>query len=153
ELRHAWENTIQASRAVEGQPTEQTLACATGATSEMEGPFLAHAVVQGVAHGIGNATGLDYLNDSEEEAWENVIKEAEKELMGIFREIVGNPFRPQLLDSTWLNPTVLSLAQAAYDNRNLPSGTLNNGRLAVLADALEDAGASGAILEHLRSDG
>jgi hypothetical protein len=48
---------------------------------------------------------------------------------------------------------VLSLAQAAYEERNLPSGTLDNARLAVLADALEDAGASGAILEHLRSEG
>lgn len=42
----------------------------------------------------------------------------------------------------WLTPAVLSLAQAAYDTRQ-PDGTLNPLRLAVLADALEDAGCEG----------
>jgi hypothetical protein len=71
----------------------------------------------------------------------------------LFRDIIGNPFRSILLDPSWLTPTVLSLAQTAYGNRNLPAGTLDNQRLAVLTDALEDAGATGAILEHLRSEG
>jgi hypothetical protein len=71
----------------------------------------------------------------------------------IVLDIFGNPFRPVILDSSWLTPTVLSLAQSAYDNRQLPSGTLDNDCLAVLADALEEAGAGGAILEHLRSEG
>jgi hypothetical protein len=48
----------------------------------------------------------------------------------------------------------VSLAQAAYDERNLPSGHLDNARLAVLSDALEEAGCTDAdILSHLRSPG
>jgi hypothetical protein len=49
---------------------------------------------------------------------------------------------------------LLSLAQAAYDERTVPAGTLDPARLAVLADALEDAGCDNAdILSHLRGTG
>jgi hypothetical protein len=49
---------------------------------------------------------------------------------------------------------VVALAQAAYDNRTLPAGTLDPVRFAVLADALEDAGCDNAdILNHLRGPG
>jgi hypothetical protein len=45
----------------------------------------------------------------------------------------------------------MALTTAAYDNRILPAGTLDPDRLAVLADALEDAGCdNGDILAHLR---
>jgi len=70
------------------------------------------------------------------------------------KDVVGNPFRPVTIDPAWLNPTVHFLAQSAYDNRNLPSGTLDPARLAVLADALEDAGCTDALLlDHLRGEG
>src|SRR5262249_51257501 len=73
---------------------------------------------------------------------------------GVIRDLLGNPFRPVNLMSVWLTPTVVSLAEAAYDERVLPSGELDQQRLAVLADALEEAGCtSGEILEHLRSPG
>jgi len=56
-----------------------------------------------------------------------------------------------LIDPSWITPTVLSLAQAAYNERIMPAGTLNNDHLAVLADALEDAGCDNAdILTHCR---
>ncbi len=72
----------------------------------------------------------------------------------LLRDLFPCFFCPTLVDPIWLTPTVLSLAQAAYDNRNLPSGTLDNARLAVLADALEDAGCTETtLLEHLRSSG
>jgi hypothetical protein len=48
---------------------------------------------------------------------------------------------------------VLSLAEAAYQERLLPSGELDPQRLAVLADALEEAGAEGDLLAHLRGPG
>jgi hypothetical protein len=49
---------------------------------------------------------------------------------------------------------VARLAQAAYDERHMPEGTLDTSRLAVLADALEEAGCSVAdILNHLRGPG
>ena len=46
------------------------------------------------------------------------------------------------------------LARAAYQERILPAGRLESSRLAVLADALEDAGGTDAgLLAHLRSPG
>jgi hypothetical protein len=70
----------------------------------------------------------------------------------LLRDIFGNPFRPLVVDRAWLPPTVVALAQAAYDEL-LPSGELDRDRLLILADALEEAGATGEILDHLRSAG
>jgi hypothetical protein len=49
---------------------------------------------------------------------------------------------------------VAGLANTAYEERVLPAGTLDPDRLAVLADALEDAGCTDTeVLEHLRGPG
>ncbi len=75
----------------------------------------------------------------------------------LVRESFRNPFRPVVLDSAW--PTchdgiVPRLAQASYEHRTLPAGTLDNARLAVLADTLEEAGCDNTdILDHCRSGG
>jgi hypothetical protein len=65
-----------------------------------------------------------------------------------------NPFRPAAVVPTWLswnNGLVTRLAQAAYDEPLVPAGTLAPARLAVLADALEEAGANDQdVLQHLR---
>jgi hypothetical protein len=78
-------------------------------------------------------------------------------LVALLRDLFGNPFRPVSVDPAWLawqGGTVARLAQAAYDERDLPSGRLDPARLAVLADALEEAGCSDpALLGHLRSGG
>jgi hypothetical protein len=72
----------------------------------------------------------------------------------LLRDIFGNPFRPVSFNPAWRTPTVVALATAAHDNRILPAGTLDTDRLAVLADALEDAGCDNAeILDHCRGDG
>jgi hypothetical protein len=71
----------------------------------------------------------------------------------LWRDIFGNPFCPVALDPAWLTGEVLALAEAAYQERLLPSGQLDPARLAVLADALEEAGAGGELLTHLRSAG
>jgi hypothetical protein len=75
----------------------------------------------------------------------------------LLQDIVGNPIHPATLDPailTWNDATVARLAQAAYEERHMPAGTLDNGRLAVLADALEEAGCTDAdILGHLRGPG
>jgi hypothetical protein len=69
--------------------------------------------------------------------------------------IVGPaPFRPVTLHPSWLTTTVTSLAQAVYDDRQMPSGLFDNQRMGVLADALEEAGCHNAdILGHLRGGG
>jgi hypothetical protein len=70
----------------------------------------------------------------------------------LLRDLFGNPFRPVTLGRSWRTPTVASLAQAAYDERCLPSGNLDAARLAVLSDALEESGCNESeILTHLRS--
>jgi hypothetical protein len=69
-------------------------------------------------------------------------------------DLFGNPFRPINVNAGWLTPAVGSLAHAAYEERILPSGEFDRKRLAVLADALEDAGCGNAvILDHLRCQG
>jgi hypothetical protein len=74
------------------------------------------------------------------------------------RDLFGPlPFRPVTIAHavlTWDGGLVVRLAQAAYDERHLPAGTLDNDRLAVLADALEEADCQdGQILGHLRGAG
>jgi hypothetical protein len=72
----------------------------------------------------------------------------------LLRCLVGNPFRQAASCPSPCSPLVSSLAQAAYDHRHLPSGSLDNARLSVLADALEEAGCTDQeILDHLRTAG
>ena len=72
----------------------------------------------------------------------------------LIRDIVGNPYQPVALNPASRTPTVTALATAAYEGRHLPAATLDRDRLAVLADALEDAGCDNAdILTHLRGPG
>jgi hypothetical protein len=114
------------------------------------------------------------------EAWQNPM-EAEvtmAERAALLREIVGNPWRPvtplyhtisgqvrysdsgatrlgvdpdiQIPACPWLTPTVRLLAEAAYADRQA-DGTLDDVRLAILADCLEEAGCtSEPLLMHLR---
>jgi hypothetical protein len=53
----------------------------------------------------------------------------------------------------WNGGVIPRLAQAAYDDRRLPECTLDAARLAVLADALEEAGAAAGLGGHLREPG
>jgi hypothetical protein len=65
----------------------------------------------------------------------------------IFRDIVGDPFRPVAFDVRWRTDDVLGLARAAYDDGAFA-------RLPMLADALMDAGCDDeAILAHCRGPG
>lgn len=77
---------------------------------------------------------------------------ARPQIAHLLREIVGNPFRAAKVDPAWLTTQVVSLAHAAYDLRQ-PDGTLDPECLAVLSDALEEAGCDDeAILRHLRGE-
>jgi hypothetical protein len=67
----------------------------------------------------------------------------------LLRFLLGNPFRPVAplapAVPAWNNGTVPNLAAAIYEERAFD-------RLPVLADALEDAGCTGAkVLGHCRS--
>jgi hypothetical protein len=71
------------------------------------------------------------------------------------RDIFGPlPFRAVAFDPTWRTPTVRALCEHAYDERQLPSRTLDARLLAVLADAVEEAGCNNEeVLSHLRQQG
>jgi hypothetical protein len=76
----------------------------------------------------------------------------------LLRDIVGTyPFRAIRIDRAWLDwndCTVRRLAEAAYDDRTEPAGLLDVTRMAVLGDALEDAGCDDPVLPaHLRGPG
>jgi hypothetical protein len=82
---------------------------------------------------------------------------AEKKQCQLLRDLFGNPFTDMTIDpawQSWNDRTVVRLAVAAYDNRQMPQGLLDNVRLAILADALEEAGCGDEmILGHLRAGG
>jgi hypothetical protein len=77
-------------------------------------------------------------------------------LAALLRDVF-RPFGQVTIDPAWLEwegGLVGRLARAAYEERFLPDGTLDSTRLAVLADALEDAGCTCAdLFEHLRGPG
>jgi hypothetical protein len=65
----------------------------------------------------------------------------------LLRCILGNPFRPVVINPAWETSNVTALAQSIYDDRAFD-------RLPILADALEDAGCDNAdILNHCRQPG
>jgi hypothetical protein len=150
--RHTWASLTEASlieessrRAVEvaerhadGQATEEELDIAFGAALAATSPSAAEAASGGIVQAVG---------DRELPAQATLL-----------RDLFGPlPFRPVTVDPRWLawdDRAVIKLAQAAYDQRALPSGELDLGRLAVLADALEEAGCDNQeMLTHLRGPG
>jgi hypothetical protein len=92
-------------------------------------------------------------------SWWTTLDEAKPEEQKtqsvLLRDIFGAlPFRQTTVEPAWLTSNVVGIARAAYEERVLPSGHLAPVRLAVLADALEEAGcADRAILDHLRGPG
>jgi hypothetical protein len=68
----------------------------------------------------------------------------------LIRELFGPlPFRQLHVEASGLVP---NLAQAAYEHRQLPSGTLEPARLSILADAVDEVGgAPEELLAHLLS--
>jgi hypothetical protein len=86
------------------------------------------------------------------------VRERERRIQAdLLREIAGNPFRQPCLDPAWLEANdglAVWLAQTAVDERRLPEGHLDGTRLAILGDALEEAGCCDEqVLSHLRVPG
>jgi hypothetical protein len=76
----------------------------------------------------------------------------------LLRCLFANPFRAALPIPPsvfgWHDGLIPRMGTTLYNERALPSGTLDVARLAVLADALIDAGCTDTdLLEHLRSTG
>ena len=74
-------------------------------------------------------------------------REAAREQCALLRDLLGNPFRPVVIDPLWKTAAVDALARGVYEERAFD-------RLPFLADALEEAGCTDpAILAHLRGPG
>jgi hypothetical protein len=87
-------------------------------------------------------------------AWVRDPAQSRGSHVALVHDLFGNPCRPVTVSPAWRTPQVVALAQAAYEQRELPAGTLDLARLAVLADALEEAAcADQDILAHLRGPG
>ncbi len=96
-----------------------------------------------VGAALRTAGGWDWDENPEERA----------EQAALLRDVFDVPIRPEM-KAAWRGPAILSLARAAYEEREQPSGLLDAARLAVLSDALEEAGCTDtAVLGHLRTEG
>jgi hypothetical protein len=79
--------------------------------------------------------------------WWRGADEVRAELMGLIREVFGNPFRPVAFDPAWRTGTAIELARQMYDAREFSA-------MPILADALQDAGCENAdVLGHCRGPG
>jgi hypothetical protein len=78
------------------------------------------------------------------EAMQSITRSAQAKLI---REVIGNPFRPAIIDPrwrTWGGGIVVQLAEGIYEDRAFAT-------LPVFGDALEEAGCTDdAILQHCR---
>jgi hypothetical protein len=100
----------------------------------------------------------DFLAEKDSSAWLVATKWGEDGARsvpapiqgGILHELFGNPFRPIILDPSWLSwhgGLLVSMARQMYDRRDFTD-------MPVMGDALEDAGCSNQdILSHCRSGG
>jgi hypothetical protein len=135
----AWDN---AAREAEAEGTAHMVwakdMAARAAAFAVDADFPELAAVAGEAGILANQIkkGRQAAEDEEQDV-----------LLLLVRDIFGNPFRLITLNTYWLTPKVVALAQAIYDDRAFD-------RLPILADTLEDAGCNQAdILGHLRGPG
>jgi hypothetical protein len=170
-LRAAFDSAAKALEAIHWKDGDAVDQSAAEAVLGLRYELQMAQVWQGIAEASGEARAV--------EAWERIYQtpgrdsrtqeaeheeeceagaQAEREVqVTLLRDMIGNPFRPPpSIDPAWLawnHGTVPRLAEAAYEERDLPSGHLDPARLAVLADALEDAGCGDAsLLGHLRDE-
>jgi hypothetical protein len=117
----------------------------------------AEAAARAVGHDAAWPTYREGQVDYDHEAARAARRTEAAVQCGLLRDLFGDPFRPlPPLEPSLLKGkgnVISNVARAAYDNRLLPEGTLDSAHLAVLADALEEAGAGSAVLDHLRGPG
>jgi hypothetical protein len=102
-----------------------------------------------------NVAAIHGMSTGRTTSWDQARSAERAEQCRLLWDVTGRlPFKRVLLDPFWLtwnDALVVRLAQGAYEERHLPDGTLDKSRLAILADALEEAGCTDAeILDHLR---
>jgi hypothetical protein len=170
-LHLRWPDAVQealevAERFADGQATADDLRRAAADAAHYDGAFplglRAGAVVRACGSDAGDAasaTGQVVSALYSAAGRSDSVRRAEAaEHADLLRCLLGNPFRvsapigPAVL--AWNDGCVVRLGQATYEERSWTDGTLDNVRLAVLADALEESGLSDPQLPgHLRGPG
>jgi hypothetical protein len=98
-------------------------------------------------HGACERSSSEGGTSSEAGSGQKINEAEEAAQCKLLRDIFGNPFRPIILNPSWLTSTVLALTQGIYDDKAFD-------RMPILADALQDAGCDNAeILNHCREPG
>jgi len=101
-------------------------------------------------------------DEVEEDAGRDAAEAAESTERAAQAALLRCLFGPTPFRQVNISPSILTrreclipgLAQEAYQERTVPAGHLDSGRLAVVADALLDAGCTDAsLLDHLRNPG
>ncbi len=85
--------------------------------------------------------------------WQEARQQEEALLRDVFGNMFGssNPLPPAAL--AWNGRTTPRLAEVVYEERRMPAGTLDTGRMAILADALLDAGCDDEnLIQHCRPE-
>jgi hypothetical protein len=86
------------------------------------------------------------LHDVAAGVTEGKVKRESRVQAQILRDILGNPFRPVVVEPEWLTDTVVSLARQMYVTQDFTA-------MPILADALQEAGCENAdILGHCRDE-
>jgi hypothetical protein len=166
--RHVWDQLLgglskqaveATERLVDGPPGED-LGRLGGMWDRVifeEGGWQSNKVASGLCQAV-----LEGWRAAQQVAWETsrlAARRKERQYqIALLRCILGPlPFRPVYVPPSvgmWNDGTVVRLAEAAYQERSFPEGTLDKARLAVLADAVEEAGSEDAeLLGHLRGPG
>jgi hypothetical protein len=97
------------------------------------------------------AVGMSVAKNASDKMYDSIVESEsgriKVEQAQLIREIFGNPFRPIILEPSWLTSTVHSLAQGIYEEKTFD-------RMPTLANALQDAGCDNEdILNHCRQPG
>jgi hypothetical protein len=97
--------------------------------------------------GLRLKTGLKQVAWATPKATYGEVSGIEARRCALVRGIFGNPFRPIVLDPSWLTSTVVALARQMYESRDFSP-------MPILADALQDAGCDNPdVLAHCRGPG
>lgn len=142
-----------AERFADGLVSPQELRAARLACKDAGSQASWYAAATDPARAAGNAArsalaGMGHQSSGDSGPAERLVQ------CGLLRCIFANPFCPVDCGRAWQTPAIVALAQAAYQERQLPAGTLAPSRLAVLADALQESGCDNReLLAHLRGPG
>ena len=148
-MRHAWEQLDEPTRrATEfaeryaDAKTKRSVMYAAGERQQIHASAAPTIKFAGDAalHSANEAANLLASNSFNDPRRSFVLQH----LSTLLQDIIGNPFRPITLNSSWLTNTVVALATGIYEEKAFD-------RMPILADALQDAGCDNEdILKHCR---